>query len=81
MLLKPNTIPPMEIFYKNNVVASVKFDESGVLEPLDFSGVKGLRKAKQNTELCFVRDVEAHETVAVRLVDGEWKKVQEDVSA
>ena len=80
MSLRAETKSPMDIFYKNNVVASVTFDENGLLEPLDFPSKRGLKKAKQYTDSCFVRDVGAHETLTVQLVGGEWQLSKEAVA-
>ncbi|PCK08918.1 MAG: hypothetical protein COA42_06640 [Alteromonadaceae bacterium] len=54
------------------VVASVIFDPTGIAVPVDRDSKRGLQAASRQAECCFVRDIEAHETVEVKYQRGSW---------
>ena len=64
-------------YYESRVIASVNFDSDGGVIPLDRQSNRELQKAAKATTRCYVRDVDAHETVAVSLVNGLWLRPKE----
>ena len=57
------------------VTASVVLDEYDVVKPFDKKSKQELKSIAKEQQLCFVRDIDAHETIPIKFVNGRWKKV------
>ncbi|PCK09668.1 MAG: hypothetical protein COA42_02520 [Alteromonadaceae bacterium] len=58
----------------DHVTASVVLDKYDIAKPFDKQSKKELRDIAKSEGFCFARDIDAHETIPIRFVDGRWKK-------
>ena len=57
------------------VAGSVTFDPcTGIAIPVDRESKRGLDKSSRRSQVCYVRDIEAHETIEVTYTQGHWVK-------
>jgi hypothetical protein len=61
--------PPFEEFYQKHFVASVEFVGGRMVV---LGSKKELRKAKNQTHFCYVKDIRNQQAIKLNLAEGQW---------